>query len=196
MEQMATHYVNDVSQWKTWQQKYRFGVLLIYPPDPPFSQANALREKYDKISAVGCDAHISLTIPFPRPMSKSYWNELEAIASKMKSFNIHYGPLKHYLPHPGICFAIQPQEELNQLRIALESASVFEGAHQRKYPFSAHLTIAEFITVERTKELMIELKDAAPEGDFICNNVSYAVPDENLRFTERARLTLSEGEVL
>lgn len=90
----------------------------------------------------------------------------------------------------GITLSIEPQEELDRLRIALEAASVFTGTQKRPYPFSAHMTIAEFITMEQTKELMIELKDVAPQGDFVCTDVSYAVPDENFRFSERARLNL------
>jgi hypothetical protein len=190
MEEWVTHYVDDVSQWEKWQQKYRFGVLLIYPPDPPFSQVNAHREKYDAKSAATCDAHISLTNPLPRPLSLSHWNELELIASGFKSFTIHYGPLKD-TPYRGITLSIEPQEELDRLRMALEAASVFDGAQKRPYPFSAHMTIAEFITMEQTKELTIELKDVVPKGDFVCSGVSYAVPDVNFHFTERVRLNLS-----
>lgn len=95
--------------------------------------------------------------------------------------------MKDYLPHPGVCLAIEPQAELNKLRIALEGSTIFEEAQKRRFPFSAHMTIAEFITVEQTIELMIELKDVAPRGDFICTCVSYAVPDANCRFTERAK---------
>lgn len=188
---MITQYIDDIRQWEKWQQKYRFGVLLVFPPNPLLAQTNELRERYDPKSSAVCDAHISLTIPVPKPLCRANWNELEFIASSFKSFVIHYGPLKNYLPHPGICLAIEPQKELDQLRIALEGASVFEGAKKRNFPFSAHMTIAEFITVEQTKELMIELKDEAPIGNFNCTGVSYAVPDINFRFIEHARLKLS-----
>jgi len=87
--------------------------------------------------------------------------------------------------------AIEPQDELDSLLAALETASVFEGALARRYPFSAHMTIAEFISVERTKELMYELQGLTPEGDFLCDSVSYAVPDGNFHFTERAKLELA-----
>jgi 2'-5' RNA ligase len=188
---MITHYADNTSQWKRWQQKYQFGALMIFPPDPPLSRVNELRAKYDGDSAAVCDAHISLTVPLPRPVSQSHWNELKAIASNIKSFAIHYGPLKNYLPHPGVCLAIEPQTELDRLRTTLEGASIFEGIPERKYPFSAHMTIAEFITVEQTKDLMIKLNGDVPEGDFICDSVSYAVPDDNFHFAERARLQLT-----
>ncbi|WP_044640621.1 2'-5' RNA ligase family protein [Risungbinella massiliensis] len=196
MFKIVTQYVDNICQWEKWQQKYRFGVLLLFPPNPLLAKVNELRERYDPKSSAACNAHISLTIPVPRPLSMADWNELEIISSGIKSFSIRYGPLKNYLPHPGVCLAIEPQEELDKIRIALEKASVFDGAQKRQFPFSAHMTIAEFITIEQTKELMIKLKDVAPIGDFICTSVSYAVPDSNFRFTERARLKLSDSPKL
>ncbi len=188
---MIIDYIADISHWEAWQQQYRFGVLLIFPPDPPMKRVNDLRSKYDPQGQFICQAHISLTIPLLRPLNDAHWSELRSIASGIKPFYIHYGPLMNYLPHPGVCLAIEPQDELDRLRATLETASVFEGAPARKYPFSAHMTIAEFISLERTEELMSELQGLAPEGDFLCNSVSYAVPDGSFHFTERAKLELA-----
>lgn len=128
---MITDYVDDVSHWERWQLKYRYGVLLIFPPDPPLSQVNALRTQYD------------------------------------------------------------PQSQLDALRVALEAASCFAGTPPRRHTFSAHMTLAEFISVEQTKSLMHELEAVAPQGSFLCTGVSYAVPDASFRFAERKRLELS-----
>lgn len=188
---MVTDYAADISRWKAGQEEFRFGALMIIPPDPPRSEVNALRAKYRWARSADCDAHISLTIRLPRPLTKPHWSELESIASKFKPFSIHYGPLKHYLPFPGVCLAIEPQDELGHLRAALEVASCFAGAPARPYPFSAHMTIAELLSVEQTEEFMVELKDVAPMGVFVCTNISYVVPDAGFRFTERARLELA-----
>ena len=188
---MVTSYEADIGHWEDWQKGYRFGTLLILPPDPPLTQVNALRAEHDPRSQSICGAHISLTIPLPRPLSKANWSELESIASDTQPFPIHYGPLTHYLPHPGVCLAIEPQSELDRLRAALETASLFEGAPARTHPFSAHMTIAEFISAERTESLMAELAGLAPEGAFACTGVSYAVPDADFHFAERKRLELA-----
>ena len=188
---MITSYEADISHWEDWQKGYKFGVLLIFPPDPPLTQVNTLRAKYDPRGQSICDAHISLTIPLPRPLSEAHWSELESITSEIEPFSIHYGPLMNYLPHPGVCLAIEPQDELDRLRAALETALVFEGAPARKNPFSAHMTIAEFISVQQTEALMGELEDVAPEGLFACTGVSYAVADADFHFTNRKRLELA-----
>lgn len=189
--EMVTEYATDIRHWKTWQREYRFGVFLIYPPNPPLLQVNALRAKYDPRSQSYCDAHISLTVPLPRPLTKSYWEELETIASNIVPITVHYGPLMNYLPNPVVCLAIEPQVKLDRLREALETASAFAGAPSRSYPFSAHMTIAELISEDETRSLMVELKDVAPQGSFLCTYVSYAVPDSNFHFTEGRRLELS-----
>jgi len=189
-DESITEYVADVSSWKPWQQEYRFGVILVVPPEPPLSEVNALRERYAWSQSGECDAHISLTVPVPRALSTAHWRELEAIAAGIEPFTVRYGPLMNYLPHPGVCLGIEPQAALDKLRIAIESASCFADAKPRRYPFSAHMTIAEMISVEQTHEIMEELTTEAPQGTFLCEDVRYLVPDAEFRFVERGRLAM------
>jgi 2'-5' RNA ligase len=189
---MLTKYAEKMTGWEEWEREYRFGVLLIYPPEPVRSRVNALRARYDPRSNAACDAHTSLTVPLTRPLSESDWQELSRAAANVGPLTVKYGPLSNYLPHPGIVLAIEPQDELDRLRLVLEQTSPFTGAADRSWPFSAHMTIAEFITAERTTELMEELRDIAPAGQFVCEYVSLAVPDERLRFEERLQLRLAD----
>ena len=188
---MEIKYTTDVGQWKSWQTEYRFGVIVIFPPDPPLKEVNTLRSKYDPVGQAICQAHISLTVPFSGAADENSLEELRAIARRFEPFSIQYGPLSNYLPHPGVVLAVEPQAKLNLLRTNLERASIFEGAPPRRFPFSAHMTIAEFISVERTKELMGELSFSAPNGYFTCDHLIYAVPDDDFHFTERAILDLA-----
>ncbi len=57
-----------------------------------------------------------------------------------------------------------------------------------------HITVAEFITVERTDALLQELRGNVPEGTFLCDAVEYAVPNHEFYF-ERV-LTLPIGKPL
>jgi len=52
------------------------------------------------------------------------------------------------------------------------------------------MTIAEFITLERSAELTSELRNLDLAGEFLCSHLSHAVPDESFRFTERRKLQL------
>jgi hypothetical protein len=185
---MQTDYVDDVHHWDEGQRAYRFGVILILPSEPIFSQVNELRARYDPISQTCCDAHISLTVPLPRAPTDAQWAEIEAVTSSTRPFTLHYGPLMTYPPHPGVVLKIEPQGEIDLLRIGLEACSPFSGMMPRRYPFSAHMTIAEFITIERTNALMIELNGAVKCGSFRCDGVSHAVPDSSFHFSECRRL--------
>ena len=185
---MLADYVDDVNHWDEGQRAYRFGVILILPPEPIFSQVNELRARYDPISRNCCDAHVSLTEPLPRAPTEAQWAEIEAVTSAMRPFTVHYGPLMTYPPHPGVVLKIDPQGEIDRLRVGLEACGAFSGMTPRRYPFSAHMTIAEFITIERTDALMIELDGAVACGSFLCDGVSHVIPDSSFHFSERRRL--------
>jgi hypothetical protein len=50
---VITPYETIIDHWEEWQQEYRFGVILIFPPEPLFTQVNALRATHDSQSQVG-----------------------------------------------------------------------------------------------------------------------------------------------
>jgi len=187
-----TTYARDINLWERWQCEYRYGMLLLLPPEPIATIVGRLRELYDPRSQASCGAHISLTVPLPTYMTAEHWQELEQIAAGLPPFEIQYGPLSNYLPHPGVVLTITPQGVLDALRASLEAAPVFVGAPPRSHPFSAHMTIAEFVTVEQTIALTDELAGVVPPGAFLCDHVSYVVPDEGFAFSERGRLWLGK----
>ncbi len=171
--------------WLDWQKDYRLGVILVLPPEPVRSQINVFRAKYDPQSHKIVEAHISLTVPLQKEPNDRQWAELERIASQFQAFPINYGPLVSFLPKPGAALDIQPQAQLGKLRIALEVSGVFAGAPPRRYPFWAHMTIAEFASVETIQQLVRDLEgERSPTGSFFCEHLSYVVPDEEFRFIE------------
>jgi 2'-5' RNA ligase len=177
--------------WLDWQKHYRLGVILVLPPEPARSRINLLRARYDPQSHKHLEAHISLTVPFQKEPDDRHWTELERIASQFQAIPICYGPVVPFLPRPGAALDIQPQAQLDKLRLALEVSEVFLGAPPRQYPFWAHMTIAEFVSMEITKQLMSDLEDErAATGSFVCDHLTYVVPDEEFRFTERRSLKL------
>jgi 2'-5' RNA ligase len=181
-----------MTDWLDWQKPYRFGILLVLPPDPVRKEINELRTKYDPRSQAIADAHISLTVPFQKEPDEGLWSELDRIASGFSPFTIRYGPLVPFLPEPGAALNIEPQDELDRLRRALETSEIFVGAAPRIHPVWAHMTIAEFVSVGTTHELVRQIGgDRSPAGTFLCDSLSYMVPDESCRLIERRVLELS-----
>lgn len=188
---MTCPYAKSMADWSEWQRAYRFGVLLVLPPEPVRNEINAFRAIYDPVSHVSAEAHISLTVPFPVEPDDHAWLELERVASRFQPFAIRYGPLVPFLPKPGAALDVKPQAEIDHLRGALEACPIFQNASPRAYPFWAHITIAEFISVGDTEKLMRDIGGSqALNGSFLCDYLSHFTPDENFRFREFRRLTL------
>jgi len=95
-------YVTDTSQWEQWQREYRLGLTLILPPDDIGKQVNALRQEHDPRSASICEAHISLSEPLTREFTPELEREVRQALSAVEPFEIHYGPLRTFDPHPGV----------------------------------------------------------------------------------------------
>jgi 2'-5' RNA ligase len=180
--------------WLDWQKPYRFGVLLVLPPEPVRNEIIALRSIYDPVSRARAEAHISLSVPFFSEPHEGAWRELERLASSFMPFTIRYGPLVPFLPKPGAALDIAPQAELDRLRRTLETCDIFQGVRPRAHPFWAHMTIAEFISVDDTEKLVREIGGRTPTGAFLCDHLSYLVPDESFKFRELRRLALGTSE--
>lgn len=189
---LITNYVSNVDNWENWEKEYRYGLILIMPPEPILSMINSLREKYDPKSQSSCDAHISLSVPIPRSVTEEDWKELQKIASEIKPFEIKYGKPRDFPPYPGVAYPLEDQTEINAVREKIENASLFSNAALRKFPFNPHMTIAEFISKEETADLLKELEDKTSVGVFLCDHLVYIVPDENMHFNVVRKLNLGK----
>ena len=187
---MRARYASTMDGWKAWQKGYRFGILLLIPPEPLRSRVNALRAAHDPVSAAAIDAHVSLTVPLPRAPTEERWAELETLAGGVASFTVTYGPARRFPSSSVVFLDIEPKHVLAELVATLESASLFEEAGPRQYPFTPHMTIAEFIPPDRTEPLLKQLEGTAPMGTFECAEVCLSVPDEAFRFSTQGRLAL------
>jgi len=189
-----TLYADETKWIDDWVKEYKYGIIMIYLPEPHLSEVTALRNRY--FGANGdCDAHISLSVPVRRPVTQADLAEMERLLRDMKPFDIHYGPVVEKPTHKGVMLAVTEQEELRDLLGVVETSSIFEGAPVRKYPYLAHITVAEFVSWEQTYEIIEEIKGLPLTDSFELGYLSYAVPDQNLRFTERAWVYLGiEGK--
>ncbi len=185
-----TEYADEQNWEKQWQKEYKYGVFLIYPPEPHRSKITELRNRYAWSQSSQCDAHISLSVQIPRPVTADDIAEIQNKLKDIQTFMIAYGPIMDKPLHRGVALDIVPQDALKSLSEVVEATSVFATAIKRKYPYRAHMTIAEMLTWEQTYQIIDELKDLPLTGEFELAYLSYAVPDECFKFTERARITI------
>jgi len=175
-------YAENTSQWEEWQREYQFGAFYIFPPPGVVEPIDVLRHTYDARSASYCQAHISLSEPLPGPLTERQLQELREALSQVDAFHVEYGPLRSFPPYPGVCYTVQPEDRIRQLRSVVHSTSAFAGVALRRENVAPHMTIAEFISPERTEELLHQLAGTVPEGAFRCDQIEYAVPSEHFWF--------------
>jgi 2'-5' RNA ligase len=185
-------YFSNTKEWEKWELEYRYGAFIIFPPNGVIEPIDILRENYDPQSAKYCQAHISLSEPLTDPLTNEQIDELKEMLSSVEPFEIKYGPLRSFPPHPGVCYTITPEREFFNLREKIHSTSIFSGSSLSRKDRAPHMTIAEFITTEYTEELLNKLKGKVPEGAFSCTSIEYAVPNQDF-FFERV-LTFSLGK--
>lgn len=179
---MINFKYTDTSSWEWWQKVYKYGSFFIFPPKGIIEPIDELRQKYDPESASYCQAHISLSEPLKSPLTEDQLQELKSVLSSMEPFEIHYGPLRSFPPYPGVTYAIQPEDKFMKLRSLVHSTFIFKDTPLKHAHIAPHMTIAEFITLKRTNQLLKELTGNVPEGIFLCDSIEYAVPNSDFSF--------------
>ena len=187
-------YVQDTSKWEKWQIEYRFGLILIIPPEEVLNQIEPLRKKYDSRSFVSCPAHVSVSDPLCHEMTPELFSEIQDNLRTVNPFILYFDKPSAAKEHPGVAYPVRPQEPIDELKRILHSSSAFnsEAFYRRNIP--AHMTIAEFISIEDSLKLCDEIMDSAPGGSFLCDRLELVVPDENFHFKRRGTFLL--GQVL
>ena len=187
-----TTYAKDLTGWQRWQVSYRYGALYMFPPPDIRASINALRAQYDPQSQAFCDAHISLTAPFSGPVTPSNWAALQARLQRA-CFDVTYGPVHRWPGGVGVVLLVEPADMIRQMIDTLEGADGLQFAPPRRPDFTPHMTIAEFVSADESAALFEVLSATVSGGRFRCTRLSYAVPDEDFHFTERAWLHLTDG---
>jgi hypothetical protein len=165
-----------------WQRDYWFGLILILPPEKIRTSIDALRHQFDPESAATCPAHISLSDPLSGEMTQEHTREIRHILSSIDPFTLHFEKPHASPERAGVSYPITPQEPIDALKDALHTVSVFNDQPYGRRGIPAHMTIAEFITIEESQSICEELQLTAPSGSFLCDRLSFIVPDDNFHF--------------
>ena len=187
------NYVEDTSNWEDWQRDYRLGLILIIPPPEVSQQIDPLREKHDPQSFAYCPTHISVSDPLRREMTPGLDGEIQDILTGIKPFTLFYDKPQASAKHAGVAYPITPQEPIDELGEALHASGAFDGEVYRRRLIPAHMTIAEFISIEDSLKLCDEIQDSAPSGSFLCESLELIVPDESFHFRRTNTFILGDA---
>jgi 2'-5' RNA ligase len=190
---MSVFKYADTAHWEQWKREYKYGAFYIFPPPAIIEPIDRLRRKYDHKSDSYCQAHVSLSEPLKAPLTAEQVGELHDTLSTIEPFEIHYGPLRVFPPYPGVVYAITPEDAFMDLRSRIHEISLFKDDQLMREHITPHMTIAEFITIERTHELLEELSGKVPEGTFLCSAIEYAIPNHDFYFERVLRLPLGKN---
>jgi 2'-5' RNA ligase len=191
-DEPVTTYAVASDTWAPWHQKYLYGAFYLFPPDPVRERVNAWRTTFDPSSQAISEAHVSLTVPLPRPLTGRDAAEISLALATHAPLDLQWGPPWQYPGIPGVVLRIEPAAAVAALVTALESCAVFQGAPPRPYPFSPHMTVAEFVDQQQTEAILAALTGEEATGQWRCTTVSYAAPDTAFRFTTRRVWLLGE----
>ena len=187
-------YPERMDGWLEWQKKYRYGTLVLWPPDAVRQQVNALRQRYDPESQRICETHITLTQPLLRGPTEVDWRALQDVVAACSPFTIQYGPLGTFLPYPCIYYAIEPAQKVLALRADVHATGLCNLSLPLTEGFVPHMSLNDGRPDEQaTRAIYRDLtQNPPPNGAFHCHDVAYIVPDETFAFTVARRLPMAD----
>jgi 2'-5' RNA ligase len=171
------------SGWPTWQRAYRFGLLVIEPPQELGAILDPIRERLDPISAAGIGAHITVTPPFAAAPSPADEARVRAAVRSAASIRVHLGRPTRFSGSSVVYLPVLPSHGLDELRTALLATGLFRLDLPHTRDFVPHLTLSEF---GATPEEALRAKVPPPDQmAFLVEGVAWAAPDEAFHFTRR-----------
>lgn len=187
---MPAQYVVDTSSWEPWQRDYRFGVILVMPPPDVAASIDALRQTYDPKSHAILSAHISVSDPLPRELEDDDRERLQELLRGVEPFEVRYGMPIASAQRAGVACPIEPQERFDKLKRVVHGASVFGDCVYSRRDIPAHMTVAEFVTIDESLKIASDLANTPLSGSFRCDRLEYIVPDQAFRFHQRGTFLL------
>jgi 2'-5' RNA ligase len=173
-----------MDNWPIWGKRFQPGLFIIQPPEDVSSIVNGQRKMYDPLSQSYIGAHITVTQPFLKEPTTSEWDLLGGILKEFLPFEIHYGPLKSFLPYPCIWYEIQPAVKILKIRSALHQTGLFNLQEGYIEDFIPHMTITEGQSgPEVTTVLLDKLQKESQPGSFLCEELTLSKPDQDFHFS-------------
>ena len=117
---------------------------------------NSLRKKYDEESATAIDAHVTLAGLCDTDLTvKKISKIISQIASNTSPFKLTITGVDTFLPISATSFIqIEPKEKL----IILHDKLITQLNWQEPFPYKSHVTITEYLTTEKTMNVVDQLR--------------------------------------
>lgn len=185
-------YAEDTAAWAPWQRDYRLGLILILPPPEVAQVFDRLRRRFDPRSHAICPAHISVSDPLRLEMTDKRREEIRALCAGLEPFPVRYGRPQASTERAGVACPVGPQAAIDRLKDALHRATVFDGQVYRRRSVPAHMTIAEFVSIEESARICAAVEQEVSGGAFVCRQLDFIVPDEGFCFRKVMRFRLGK----
>jgi hypothetical protein len=139
-----------------------------------------------------CPAHVSVSDLLPRGLEHDDREQLQELLRVVEPFEVHYGRPSASTQRPGVTCPIAPQERFDELKRVIHHASVFRGFVYGRREIPTHMTVAEFVTIDESLQIVADLADTPLSGSFWCDCLKYIVPDRAFRFHQRGTFFLRD----
>jgi 2'-5' RNA ligase superfamily len=169
----------------SFKRIYRYGALVIWPPDDVRVTVGELRRRYDPASQATCEAHITLTPPFLREPTVTDLSAISDVVSCQPVLELEYGPVATFLPYPCVYLEIAPVEPLRALQRSLYALELFDLSmpYSDLDIFVFHMSITDgYPDQEQTRHIHNALAGSEPKGHFEAQSVTWIRPDGDFRF--------------
>jgi 2'-5' RNA ligase len=177
------------SGWPAWQRAYRYGVLVIEPPQELASILDRIRERFDPVSARGFGAHITVTPPFAAAPTSADEERVRTAVRSSASVRLQLDRPTQFSGSSVVYLPVVPSQALDELRTVLLATGLFRLDLPHTTDFVPHLTLSEFGTAPAEA-----LRADIPEPEamaFRLETVAWVIPDNAFRFTVRRTFLLS-----
>jgi 2'-5' RNA ligase len=176
------------SGWPDWQRDYRYGVLVIEPPQELAAVLDPIRERFDPVSADRVGAHITVTPPLvdaPTPADEA---QVGSVIRHIPSMSLQLGGPRQFGGSSVIYLPVVNAPDVMRLREALLATGLFRLDLPHTTDFVPHLTISEF---GMTPEAAVRTVIPAPgRRAFQVKAIAWLVPNEEFKFTVRRSFAL------
>jgi 2'-5' RNA ligase len=177
------------SSWPTWQRAYRYGALVIEPPQELASILDPIRERLDPVSAGRFGAHITVTPPFAAAPSSADEERVRTAVRGVPSMKLGLDRPTQFSGSSVVYLPVVPSQGVDELRTALLATGLFRLDQPHTTDFVPHLTLSEFGTAP--EEAVVADVPQPDAMAFLLESVAWVVPDEAFHFTVRRAFHLS-----